>query len=293
MANPFRRKDVAKAFFDLSIFDTEPLTIGKKPRQPHRDPSSQPSIITRFEPEQKPTLLTLPAEIRLQVYELLLVSWCNREDNPSSAVGNTCQKKVFPGIIRNGSMKPAILQTCKQLHHEAILILYSRNLFYISSPDEMFAFIAQIGPTNVKCIKSLEVWVPCRSEILPWLRLLETLSVKVTGLRFVEIAWDADCEFPWQLVRGAKERGLGDNVLFVRALARIQGLEKLIIGGYYGKHWPSYLSQEMSVQLRAECGHPFKYAGPEEQHETWVLELIEKNLQSFEKYQKGTEDLMP
>ncbi|KAF4772339.1 hypothetical protein N7455_007662 [Penicillium solitum] len=81
MANPFRRKDVAKAFFDLSIFDTEPLTIGKKPRQPHRDPSSQPSIITRFEPEQKPTLLTLPAEIRLQVYELLLVSWCNREDD--------------------------------------------------------------------------------------------------------------------------------------------------------------------------------------------------------------------
>jgi hypothetical protein len=44
-------------------------------------------------------------------------------------------------------------------------------------------------------------------------------------------------ELPRSLREGPK-RVLGDNLLFVRALARIQGLEKLNIKGYYAKHWP-------------------------------------------------------
>lgn len=39
--------------------------------------------------------------------------------------------------------------------------------------------------------------------------------------------------------RGAKERGLGDNLDFVRLLGNIQGLEKLVIEGYYAKNWPA------------------------------------------------------
>lgn len=45
-----------------------------------------------------------------------------------------------------------------------------------------------------------------------------------------------DCEFPWQLRRGARERGLGDNLDVVRVLGKIQGLEKLVIKGYYAKN---------------------------------------------------------
>lgn len=300
MASPFRRKDIAKALFDLDISDTEPSSFDKKLMRPRRNPSCHPSITITSRAEQELTLLALPAELRLRIYELLLVSWFDPAQNPSWAVGKTCQKKVSLHMIRAPqyrTMEPAILQTCKQIYQEAISILYSRNVFYVTSPEEMFSLMAQIGPTNVKYIRSLEIWVPYRSEILPWLRLLNTLSGKATGLRFLEIAWGAECTFPWQLVRGAEERGLGDNILFVRALARIQRLEKLKTGGFYAKHWPSYLRQEMAVQLHAECGHPLKYYEPEDEnedeYETWVHERNEKNLQSFEAYQKGTEDLMP
>lgn len=90
------------------------------------------------------------------------------------------------------------------------------------------------------------------SELLAWISLLTTLAEKATGLKSLELAWDADCEFPWPL--GYTERGLGDNVLFVRALARIKQLEELRIKGFYAKNWSSYLRGEMSARLHAECG---------------------------------------
>jgi hypothetical protein len=62
-----------------------------------------------------------------------------------------------------------------------------------------------------------------------------------------------DCEFSWQLRRGARERGLGDNLDFVHALGKIRGLEKLVISGYYAKNWAAYLEERMGVQVRAIC----------------------------------------
>ena len=53
-----------------------------------------------------------------------------------------------------------------------------------------------------------------------WISLLATLAEKVTVLKSVKLARDAECDFAWPL--GYTERGLGDDELFVRALARIK-----------------------------------------------------------------------
>ena len=85
----------------------------------------------------------------------------------------------------------------------------------------------------------------CGTSLYTWLSLLYILAKEANGPRYIQLGWGANCEFPWQLRRGAEERGLGDSLHFVRALGKIQGLEKLAIEGYYAKHWPAYLEETM------------------------------------------------
>ncbi|TVY13898.1 hypothetical protein LARI1_G006212 [Lachnellula arida] len=186
---PFKRKDIAKAFFDLDISDSRPLTASKTPKPRDRNPpiASKP-LVNTAKGDHKVTLLTLPVELRLRIYDLLL----------------------------------------------------------------MFRLIAQIGLVNLKLIKTLHIWVPYMVELSPWLQLLRILAEEAGGMRCIELGWGAKCEFPWQ---GATERGLGDNLDFVRALGRIKGLEKLVISGYYAKNWPAYLEERMHVRVQATCGH--------------------------------------
>ncbi|KAK3940982.1 hypothetical protein QBC46DRAFT_432756 [Diplogelasinospora grovesii] len=298
MTMPFRRQDIAKAFFGLDLSDTKSLLVdSNRPTPSRRDPQATIRSPTTNETNPKPALLALPAEIRLQIYDLLLVSRFNREQNPSWAVGNTCQKMVILHMIQAPqyrTMEPAILRTCRQIYREAISVLYSGNVFNLSEPEQMFRFMAQIGPINIKLVRSLDVWIPWMADVLPWLTLLNALSKEAAGLKYIELGWGADCEFPWMLERGAKERGWGDNVLFIRALAKIQGLEKIHIKGYYAKHWPSYLMAKTSAQVQAECGQ-YHEPGPDDDPKTiqWIQELNESNLRSFREYQKGTEDLVP
>ncbi|KIN06928.1 hypothetical protein OIDMADRAFT_46844 [Oidiodendron maius Zn] len=293
---PFKRKDIAKAFFDLDISDSEPSTASQtpKPRDRNRLIASKPPL-DKVEGNDKVALLTLPIEIRLRIYDLLVISRFDRTQNPSWAVGNTDQKLILlhMGQFRQyRTMEPGILQTCKQIYHEANSILYSQNIFAISEPEQMFRLIVQIGLVNLKLVKTLRIWVPYMAELFPWLQLLYILAEEASGLRCIELGWGADCEFPWQLGRGARERGLGDSLDFVRALGNIRGLKKLVIKGYYAKRWPAYLEERMGVRVRAICGHCREE--PELKEGDLIYEeWNKKELQTFMEYQQGTEDLIP
>jgi hypothetical protein len=198
-------------------------------------------------------------------------------------------------------MEPGILQTCKQISYEANSILYSQNVFAISEPKEIFRLIVQIGLVNLKLVMTLHIWVPWMAELSPWLQLLYILAEEASGLRCIELAWGAECEFFWQLRRGTRETGLGDNLDFVRALRETRGLEKLVISGYYAKNWPAYLEERVGVRVRAICGHcrverelkEEDLNDEELESEKLICEMNEKELQTFIEYQQGTEDLIP
>jgi hypothetical protein len=192
-------------------------------------------------------------------------------------------------------MEPGILQTCKQTYREANSILYSQNVFAISEPEEMFRLIVRIGLVNFKLIKTLHIWVPWMAELSPWLHLLYILAKEASGLRCIELGWGADLKGTWR-------RGLGDNLDFVRALGRIQKLEKLVIKGYYAKNWPAYLDEKMGTRVQAVGGLPCRQGRErregdlddvELEHEAFIRETNEKNLQVFREYQQGTEGLIP
>ncbi|KAF2715247.1 hypothetical protein K504DRAFT_457417 [Pleomassaria siparia CBS 279.74] len=290
---PFITKDIAKAFFELDLSGNGPSITSKTPKPRDRNPPVAPPlpVTNEVKGNNRVTFLTLPVEIRLQIYNELLVSRFDRTQNPSWAVGNTDQKLVLLHMIQAPqyrTMEPGILQTCKQIYHEANTILYSQNVFAISEPKQLFRLIAQIGFVNFRLIKTLHIWVPSSAKLYPWLQVIYTLAVEASGLRCIELGWGADIEGTW-------ERGLGDNVDFVRALGRIQGLEKLVIEGYYAKNWPAYLEEKMGVRVRAICGHCREKResrkgdlnDEESEHEKFIREMNERELQTFRKYQRS------
>lgn len=303
---PFKRKVIAKAFFGLDLPD-EPSTASKtpKPRDRNRRIASKPPATDKAKGNNKITLLTLPVEIRLQIYDLLLVSRFDRTECPSMAVEHTDQKVILLEMCQSWpyrTMETEILQTCKQIYHEAIPMLYSQNVFSISEPEQMSELIAQIGLVNFKLVKTLDIWVSWDAELSPCLQLLHILAEEASGLRYITIGWGAYESPPWQLGSGTGGRGLGDNVDFVRALGKIQGLEELVLAGWYAKNWPAYLEERMGVRVRATWGYYPKKLQLKEgdlndeelrMENLWIRESDEAELQTFREYQQGTEDLIP
>ena len=66
----------------------------------------------------------------------------------------------------------------------------------------------------------------------------------------------------------------GEDLRFVRELAKIQGLRSMVLDGHYGMHWPRYLSEKMGVEV------------VEKLHDV-------DGLWGLRRFQKGTEDLIP
>jgi hypothetical protein len=286
MAEPtFGRRAIAKAFFGLDISDAEPSsTVGSQ--RPKKSSKSKAPPKTK----QKSLLLELPIEIRLKIYDLLLVSRFNRWDNPSWSVGNTHQKLILLGFIKDRkyrTMEPAVLQLCKQIYLEAVPILYSRNVFRFQHPDLMFRLMLQIRRTNMRLIRSLEIYVPSGADKDSWLNLFRVLPEATTGLKSVVVRWWGEgVERTW-------ERSLGKDIAFAQALAGLSkvGVEKLRIEGYYAKPWPAYFRDQFGARVvEDEDGRP---RPPKDDDDDWMRNLNKDTLEDFRKYQDGTELLNP
>ena len=51
----------------------------------------------------------------------------------------------------------ALLQTCRQISHEASLLFYAVNTFYLSSPQDMLSFLRHLGPVRCGQVGSLHL----------------------------------------------------------------------------------------------------------------------------------------
>ncbi|KAJ5664687.1 hypothetical protein N7462_011500 [Penicillium macrosclerotiorum] len=93
----------------------------------------------------------------------------------------------------------AILRTWKQILREGNETIYSKNVFRFSEPKQVFRFMRQIGPTNVKFLHSLDIWAPWTAELSPWVILFRKLSKEATILQNMKLGWgaDSDSELPW------------------------------------------------------------------------------------------------
>ena len=184
------------------------------------------------------TFLLLPLELRLQIYECIFL----------------CKKQIKVHSYRKPraerSIPPSILRTCKQIHQEASPILYSKNTFSISFPQAILKWLSEIGRANIKLLNTIHIEVIAMEnsqdmaelsarKTISWYKMLDVLAREATGLRHIEINWLHSC-------------GPGDygtDVRFARELAKIQGLQSMVVEGFYGVHWPRYLTKTMGVAV--------------------------------------------
>ncbi|RDW86532.1 uncharacterized protein DSM5745_03174 [Aspergillus mulundensis] len=312
----FRHKDIAEVFFDLgqdikklgikgtTVSSTEISTIKLSPSntvntETESTHNSGPSTLAATVPlfssracgdtSQKPSFLTIPPELRLPIYELLLVS---RDDNGDISPVNL---DVGVQILANRYIQAAIVRTCKQVYCEAVPILYGANAFSTMTVTP----ITRIGAANFEMIRDLDISIESGFSLDFLMQLLSTLSTDAKALRKFSITWEAR-----EFCAGSASRGLGDNLEVVRALAKIKQLDKLLISGYYAKPWLAYLRREMGpagVEVFEEPGDLppvfiiemiMKEFGREEGK--YKLEEFQKcELHNFREWQKGTEDLLP
>ncbi|MDI1486143.1 MAG: hypothetical protein OHK93_004333 [Ramalina farinacea] len=211
------------------------------------------------------SFLSLPPDARHRIYELLLTS--------KPLVMPDCRPAAQTAVT------PSILRTSRQIHPEASPILYRENTFLIAEPERILHWFHQMGPANLAQLRRIRVFVHAvyATKDVPfldikrdgpaWYELLDCLARRATGLRHVFMYWDAaeDCN----------HMGAGKDVRFVRELARIQGLERMEIAGFYAMGWPRYLAEKMGVAIQQE-GDCTAYS-----------------LQRLRRFQRGTEGLLP
>ncbi|KAN0086600.1 hypothetical protein V8E54_000288 [Elaphomyces granulatus] len=269
------------------------------PKPCNRNRNCLVASTNEVEKSNKVTFFTLPAEIRLQIYDLLLI---NRSDTDQERIilptADIDESDDGIEYLQDRTIEPAILQTCKQIYREANPILYSQNVFWTENPEDLFRFFAQIGLVNFKLIKKLEVRVPSNAQLSSWVGLLYLLAEEASPLRCIRVYWDANLWNGFGSPRYSERQawgsvgGLGDNLLFVRALGKIQGLEELVIEGFYAKNWPAYLEERMSARVQVRCGRYSKVTNDENLSDLMRI-LLETNSQMFTEYQQGTENLIP
>lgn len=106
-----------------------------------------------------PTLLSLPLEIRIKIYKFLLVS---------KEVINVdyCISPPASGSTRNvHDLCSTVLRLNRQIFHEAIDMLYSKNSFSFSAsytfpprcPASLLIFFERIGENNASRVQSISI----------------------------------------------------------------------------------------------------------------------------------------
>ncbi|VUC31621.1 unnamed protein product [Clonostachys rosea] len=157
--------------------------------------------------------LSIPSEIRLQIFSQLLV-----QESPIDfdASHGPCNPRLFR---QTQALPPALLRVSKKMHQEAIELIYSNNCFrfpnaYTSSDLDsnclsldtavpyVAPFLKQIGP-NADLLRHICIEFPTshtfwHKPILPkeYIEVLQLIKDSCTNLRTIEIACKPPLELP-------------------------------------------------------------------------------------------------
>ena len=146
--------------------------------------------------------LSPPAEIRIKVYDLLLIS-SYAPDNGIDFAGPTInvsyhEESTKPTSIHltspashidwtkqfaPASVSTSILATCKQVASEATSTLYTRNAMSFGGADIMVDWLNVIGLPNSQTVRNLV----CYPQLPKAMNELEAVFERCTGLRRFEI----------------------------------------------------------------------------------------------------------
>ena len=108
----------------------------------------------------------------------------------------------------------------------------------VSQPD---ALMTWLEINNAALISDLTISLDAAYVASPqrWCVLFDKLRQEATNIQNLSVYWDAE---------GPIHIGLGKSVVFVRGLALLKIKRSVEIGGFYAKHWPRYLEENMGLK---------------------------------------------
>lgn len=177
------------------------------------------------------TFLSLPFEIRDAIYHAALShSSPIYISKPSSAA-------------KSQTLVPNLLLASKQIHHEANLVLYTRNTFTFDTNWRSIRFLQLLGPTKVALLKNIRLEVGSNYDGARtinhihytgpvWCELFRKLADEATGLAHFYVSFHIE-----ELVSrgGSNYVGAGNDILFVKTLGdvRVAKEGRMEIDGFF------------------------------------------------------------
>jgi len=132
----------------------------------------------------------------------------------------------------------------------------------VSEPD---ALVAWLNTNSAALISDLTIFIDATDNSPQrWCSLFDILQREATNIQSLRVYWDAE----------GMHTGLGRSVAFVRNLVLLKVTRSVEIGGFYAKHWPKYLEENLGLKAVNTQDNP-------------VWNRLLGN------YQKGTERLNP
>ncbi|KAK0958406.1 hypothetical protein LTS16_010713 [Friedmanniomyces endolithicus] len=195
------------------VADTEDWR--KASRTPHQQTNRQQQV-------QTSSLFTLPVELRLQIYALVLPQLDDVTEISSLKANRPRIAAMFDRKPRlRDPTKTNLLRACQAIHSEALDLLYSKSTFTFDSCKTLYLFLRHIGVHGRGVLRSIDIVCGSREDAIALSLLATCYELKRIVLRLTRA----------RLVFPRASLWLTDGVA---ALLALRGLQEVRVGNGSG-----------------------------------------------------------
>jgi len=134
---------------------------------------------------QTSSFFTLPLELRLEIYALILPSLTPIQEivplnNDSSRIVTT------QGCTKTGPRdltKPNLLRTCRAVHAEALDLLFTTTTYRFASSKVLYLFLRHIGRPGRERLRSIDVQCGSREDAISFALLASCTKLRAITIR--------------------------------------------------------------------------------------------------------------
>jgi hypothetical protein len=143
----------------------------------------RPAVIGKL--PQSSSLFSLPTEIRLEIYAMILPSF-DEETEIVTLHGESARVITKQGYGKTGPRdltKPNILRTCRTVNEEAMDLIYSHTCFKFRSTKVMYLFLRSIGKAGRRLIKAVDIYCGGREDAIAFAMLASCEQLRAITIR--------------------------------------------------------------------------------------------------------------
>ncbi|KAK1810659.1 hypothetical protein LTR12_014983 [Friedmanniomyces endolithicus] len=199
----------AQSIFSPLRYSTNGVADTKDWRKASRAPPQQTDRQQRV---QTSFLFTLPVELRLHIYTLVLPQLDDVTEISSLKANRPRIAAMFDRKPRlRDPTKTNLLRTCQAIHSEALDLLYSKSTFTFDSCTTLYLFLRHIGVHGRAVVRSIDIVCGSREDAIA-LSLLATCYELQRIARFPRASlWLTDGVAALLALRGLQEVRVGNG----------------------------------------------------------------------------------